>query len=67
MNKHINKNQRLLQPLLFIFWSVCESCVCVALSCCDVSHGVHTETGRRSQRLTIVPTLYVAAGPIVWW
>lgn len=30
MNKHINKNQRLLQPLVFIFWSVCVSRVCVS-------------------------------------
>lgn len=61
MNKHTNKNQWPLQPLVFIL-----SLVCVR-SCCDVSDGLRTENRRRSHGLTIVPTLYVAAGPIVWW
>lgn len=47
------------------FWSV--SRVCVLARVVMFRDGVQTEAGRRSHRLTIVPTLYVAAGPIVWW
>lgn len=57
-----NKNQPLLRLLVFIFVNV-YVCTRWCLRCFRLQTG----NRRQSHGLTIVPTLYVAAGPIVWW
>lgn len=61
-NGESNKNQPPLRHLVFISVTVCV-CERGRLRCFRLQTGRR----RRSQGLTMVPTLYVAAGPIVWW